>query len=115
MLLCELKRYDQLDGAEQLDRAARQLQDYARSEDFAVPPPFLALYCGRLERTKFFRLNSFTDTTLLGEAEYEELGSEIWDWERVKALQADGFPCASSRRDGSSATRAARSSSRPFM
>ena len=90
VLLCELKRYDQLDSAEQLDLAARQLQDYARSEDFAAPPPFLALYCGRLERTRFFRLNSLTDTHVLGEAGYEELGSEIWDWERVKAFQLRG-------------------------
>jgi len=89
VLLCELKRYDQLDGV-LLDRAARQLQDYARSEDFAVPPPFLALYCGKLERTRFFRLNRVTDGTLLGEAEYEELGSDLWDWERVKAFQLRG-------------------------
>ncbi len=90
VLLCELKRYDQLDSSEQLDRAARQLQDYARSEDFAAPPPFLALYCGRLERTRFFRLNRLSDGTLLGEVGYEELGSEIWDWERVKSFQLRG-------------------------
>lgn len=90
VLLCELKRYDQLDTTEQLDRAARQLQDYARSEDFASPPPFLALYCGKLERTRFFRLNRVADGTLLGEAEYEELGSEIWEWDRVRSLQLRG-------------------------
>src|SRR6188472_3245257 len=86
LVLCEVKRYDELDGA-QLERAVHQLQDYARSEDFASPPPFLALYCGKLERTRFFRLNRLADGTLLGEADYEDLGAEIWQWERVKAIQ----------------------------
>lgn len=90
VVLCELKRYDQLDTVDQLDRAARQLQDYARSEDFASPPPFLILYCGRLDRTRFYRLNRLADGTLLGEAAYEELGPEIWEWERVKAFQLRG-------------------------
>ena len=90
VVLCEVKRYDQLDSAEQLTRAARQLQDYARSEDFALPPPFLALYCGKLARTRFYRLNRVADGTSIGEAAYEELGSEIWDWQRVKAFQLRG-------------------------
>ncbi|HEX5583658.1 N-6 DNA methylase [Gaiella sp.] len=89
VLLCEIKRYDELDGA-RLDRAVGQLQDYARSEDFATPPPFLALYCGKLERTRFFRLNRIADGTLRGEADYEDLGSEIWEWQRVKAYQLRG-------------------------
>ncbi len=59
VVLCELKRYGQLDTQDQLDRAARQLQEYARSEDFASPPPFLILYSGRLERTRFYRLGSW--------------------------------------------------------
>ena len=90
IVLCEIKRYEALDAKADLDRAVSQLQDYARSEDFDVPPPFLVLYCGKLERTRFFRRQAMADGTLLGEVEYEELGAEIWDWSRIKDFQARG-------------------------
>lgn len=89
VVLCEIKRYDQLDGA-LLERAAKQLREYALSEDFASPPPFLVLYSGKLERTRFYRLNRIIDGTLPRESHYEELGSEIWDWNRVKEFQLRG-------------------------
>ena len=88
--LCEIKRYDALDSKADLDRSIDQLQDYARSEDFAVPPPFLVLYCGKLERTRFFRRRAMADGTLLGEIEYEELAGEIWDWQRIKDFHVRG-------------------------
>src|SRR5215217_7280500 len=47
VVLCELKRYDALDTPNAIAKAITQLKDYALSEDFAVPPPFLLLYCGR--------------------------------------------------------------------
>lgn len=90
VVLCEIKRYGELATQGQLDRAVAQLQDYARSEDFAAPPPFLVLYSGKLDRTQFFRLRTVTDGTLLGEAEYEHLGTEVWEWDRVKQFQLRG-------------------------
>ncbi|MGH9323996.1 MAG: N-6 DNA methylase, partial [Vicinamibacteria bacterium] len=90
IVLCEIKRFGELDSQNQLDRAVTQLQDYARSEDFTAPPPFLVLYCGKLDRTQFFRLRTVTDGTLLGEAEYELLGTEVWEWDRVKQFQLRG-------------------------
>lgn len=56
IVLCELKRYDELDSDTALEAAIRQLQGYARSDDFGRPPPFLLLYCGKPSRTRFFRL-----------------------------------------------------------
>ena len=47
VVLCEIKRYEMLDTERKFEAAARQLQDYARSEDFEEPPPFLLLYCGK--------------------------------------------------------------------
>ena len=90
IVLCEIKRYDELDSPGQLEQAVRQLQAYAQSEDFISPCPFLVLYCGKLDRTRFFRLRTVADGTLLGEVEYEDLGTEIWEWERVKAFQLRG-------------------------
>jgi N-6 DNA Methylase len=90
IVLCEVKRYGELDSEAQLRRAVAQVQDYARSEDFAAPPPFLVLYCGRPDRTRFFRLRTVADGSLLDDVEYELLGSEIWTWERVKSYHLKG-------------------------
>lgn len=89
VVLCELKRYDALDSARDFERAKGQLVDYAKSEDFAEPPPFLVLYCGKPERNRFFMRKTVADPSLLGEIEYEEL-EEIWTWDRVKAFQLRG-------------------------
>jgi hypothetical protein len=89
IVLCELKRYDALDGPVALRRAISQLKGYALSEDFAVPPPFLVLYNGRPDKTRFFRLRAMADGSLLDEAAYEEL-PEIWSWDRVTGFQLRG-------------------------
>ncbi len=89
VVLCEIKRYDAIDAPAAFERAKQQLIDYARSEDFAEPPPFLVLYSGKPERTRFFVRKTVFDPTLLGEREYEEL-DEIWDWRRVKEFQLRG-------------------------
>lgn len=89
VLLAEIKRYDALDAPGELERATRQLQDYARSEDFSEPPPFLLLYCGKPERTRFFMRRSLADDTLPGEAEYEQL-QEPWAWERIRSFHLRG-------------------------
>jgi len=89
VLLCEIKRYDALDSAGELDKAVRQLQDYARSEDFAKPPPFLFLYCGKPDRARFFRLKTVADLSLLDELEYEQL-PEVWTWERIRSFHQTG-------------------------
>ncbi|HVM16076.1 MAG TPA: N-6 DNA methylase [Gaiellaceae bacterium] len=89
VVLCEIKRYGAIDAPADFERAKRQLVDYARSEDFAEPPPFLVLYCGKPERTRFFVRKTIADPSLLGTVEYEEL-PEIWEWWRVKQFQARG-------------------------
>jgi hypothetical protein len=89
IVLCELKRFEALDSPAALEEAVRQLQRYAKSEDFEVPPPFLLLYCGKPERTRFYRLKTLADPTLFGEAEYEEL-PEPWEWDRVKSFHLRG-------------------------
>ena len=89
VVLCEIKRYDALDSSSDFERAKRQLIGYARSDDFAQPPPFLVLYCGKPERTRFFVRKTVADPSLLGEVDYEEL-TEIWRWERVKEFQLRG-------------------------
>ncbi len=89
VVLCELKRYDALDAQAMLDRAVRQLKRYALSEDFSVPAPFLLLYNGRADRTRFFRLRVMADGSLLDESAYEEL-PEVWSWERVTSFQLRG-------------------------
>ena len=89
VVLCELKRYDALDGQAMLDRAISQLKRYALSEDFSVPPPFLLLYNGRPDRTRFLRLRVMADGSLLDESAYEEL-PETWSWERVTSFQLRG-------------------------
>src|SRR6266849_8400951 len=89
IVLCEIKRYESLDSQQEFERAKQQLIGYARSEDFAVPPPFLVLYCGKPERSRFFRRKTVADPSLLGELEYEEL-DEIWGWDRVKDFQLRG-------------------------
>lgn len=62
---------------------------YAQSEDFAEPPPFLILYCGKPERTRFFVRKTMADPSLLGEVEYEEF-DEVWEWRRAKEFQLRG-------------------------
>lgn len=90
VVLCELKRYDALDSQADFDRAKQQLVDYARSADFDEPPPFLVLYSGKPERTRFFvRRTTVAEPGLLAEPEYEEL-AEIWEWSRVKEFQLRG-------------------------
>ncbi|MEX2102835.1 MAG: N-6 DNA methylase [Gaiellaceae bacterium] len=89
IVLCEIKRYNALDAPVAWEQAKKQLADYARSEDFALPPPFLVLYCGKPERNRFFRLKTVADESLLGELEYEEL-DEIWTWKRVKEFHLRG-------------------------
>jgi hypothetical protein len=89
VVLCEIKRPEAVEAPAALTRAVRQLQDYARSEDFATPPPFLLLYCGRSDRNRFYRRRAMPDGTLLGAEEYEEL-PEVWSWDRVKEAHARG-------------------------
>jgi hypothetical protein len=89
VVLCEIKRYEALDAPKDFERAKRQLTEYARSEDFSAPPPYLVLYCGKPERNRFFRLKTLADPSLLGELEYEEF-EEIWAWERIKDFQLRG-------------------------
>ncbi|MFN8187202.1 MAG: hypothetical protein U0R69_08980 [Gaiellales bacterium] len=55
----------ELDSAAALERATKQLQDYARSNDFESPPPFLFLYCGKPDRNRFFRLRTVAEGSLL--------------------------------------------------
>src|SRR5437773_3740825 len=81
VVLCEVKRYEALDSRHAFELARKQLVDYARSDDFSIPPPFLLLYSGKPERTRFLRLKTVADPSLLGEAEYEEL-PELWTWEQ---------------------------------
>lgn len=89
VVLCEIKRYGALDSAADWERAKTQLIGYARSGDFATPPPFLVLYCGKAARNRFFLRRTVADPSLLGELEYEEL-EEIWPWDRVKEFQLRG-------------------------
>ena len=89
VVLCEVKRYDVLDSPQAFEAAKSQLIGYARSEDFKLPPPFLLLYCGKPSYTRFFRLKTVAEGSLLDELEYEELG-EIWSWERVKRFHLRG-------------------------
>ncbi len=79
VVLCEIKRYDAIDSPADFERAKRQLIEYARSEDFAEPPPFLVLYSGKPDRTRFFVRKTVADPSLLRGLEYEEL-PEIWEW-----------------------------------
>jgi type I restriction-modification system DNA methylase subunit len=90
VVLCELKRYDALESPADVAKAKKQLIGYALSEDFETPPPFLALYCGRPERTVFWRLRTLADATLADEQPYEELGQEIWEWKRVTGYHLKG-------------------------
>lgn len=89
VVLCELKRYDALDSPADFERAKRQLTDYAKSGDFEEPPPFLVLYSGKPERTRFFVRKTVSEPGLFDEREYEEL-EEIWEWRRVKEFQLRG-------------------------
>ena len=89
VVLCEIKRYEVLDSPGKFALAVEQLQDYARSADFEHPPPFLLLYCGKPERTRFFRLEQMAEGTLLEGAEYEEL-PEIWKWDRIRDAHVRG-------------------------
>jgi Eco57I restriction-modification methylase len=90
VVLCELKRYDALDSPKAVEEAKRQLIEYALSEDFEVPPPFLVLYCGRPERTTFWLRKAIAEGTLADESAYEELGSEIWSWDRITEFHLKG-------------------------
>ncbi len=89
LVLCELKRYHALDSPAAFEAAKSQLMGYAQSEDFAEPPPFLILYCGKPERTRFFVRKTMADPSLLGEVEYEEF-DEVWEWRRAKEFQLRG-------------------------
>jgi hypothetical protein len=89
VVLCELKRYDALDPPAALERAIDQLLAYALSEDFATPPPFLVLYCGKSARNRWFRLRTTEDGTVLDQAAYDPL-PEPWSWARVKEAHLRG-------------------------
>ena len=89
VVLCEIKRYDALDAPGAFELAKSQLLAYAQSDDFAAPPPFLILYCGKASRNRFFRLKSLAEPSLLGEHPYEEL-TDIWSWERIRDFQLRG-------------------------
>lgn len=89
VVLCELKRYEAIDREADFAKAVRQLEEYAFSEDFAAPPPFLVLYCGKPEKTRWYRLRQMTDGAGLDERAYEPL-PEPWTWERVKAAHVRG-------------------------
>jgi hypothetical protein len=88
--LCELKRYDALDSPKAVEEAKKQLIGYALSEDFEVAPPFLVLYCGRPERTTFWMRRGMAEGTLIDEQPYEELGPEIWSWDRITEFHLKG-------------------------
>lgn len=88
VLLCELKRYTALDSETEFKRAKEQLIGYARSEDFAIPPPFLLLYSGKPERTVFFRL--VTDPAGSSTPAYEEVDGGLWEWARIKSAHLKG-------------------------
>ena len=90
VVLCELKRHDALDSQGEFEKAKRQLIEYALSEDFDPAPPFLILYCGKPERTVFWMLRSLADGTLVDEHPYEELGSEVWNWDRIASFHLKG-------------------------
>ena len=90
VVLCELKRYDALDSPKALEEAKRQLIGYALSEDFESPPPFLVLYCGRPDRTTFWMRKALAEGTLADESAYEELGSDIWSWDRIAQFHLKG-------------------------
>jgi type I restriction-modification system DNA methylase subunit len=88
--LCELKRYDALDSPGDFEKAKRQLIAYALSDDFQPPPPFLVLYCGKPERTMFWMLKSLAEGTLSDEQAYEELGPDVWSWDRITSFHLKG-------------------------
>ncbi len=89
VVLCEIKRYEGLDSDQDLARAVGQLTDYARSEDFKTPPPFLLLYCGKADRTRFFRRRPMLDDALIEAVDYDAL-PDVWTWERVKQAHVKG-------------------------
>lgn len=89
IVLCEVKRYEAIDSPGKFEGAVVQLQSYARSEDFAEPPPFLLLYSGKPERTRFYRRTQVTDPGAEGQLAYGEL-PELWTWDRVKAAHLKG-------------------------
>lgn len=89
VVLCEVKRYEAIDSKAAFERAVKQLQNYALSEDFDRPPPFLLLYSGRPEQTRFYRLRQMADGTMLDAAAYEEL-PEIWEWSRIRDAHVKG-------------------------
>ena len=89
VMLCEVKRYGMLDTDGELARAVDQLKSYARSEDFKTPPPFLLLYSGKPDRTRFYRRRTMIDDTLLDEVDYEQL-PEVWPWARIKDAHVKG-------------------------
>lgn len=89
IVLCEIKAYHAIDTVGQLEKAVRQLKDYAKSEDFAEPPPFLLLYCGKPNRTLFFRRRFVANGTLKDQLDYEEL-PEIWDWAQIRDAHVRG-------------------------
>jgi adenine-specific DNA-methyltransferase len=88
-VLCEIKRFSALDTPQALLTAVTQLQQYALSEDFVAPPPFLTLYSGNPAKTRFFRLKTVAEGTLLDASAYEEL-PELWEWSRIKDYNLRG-------------------------
>src|SRR3990172_6389770 len=89
VVLCEIKRYGELDAPAAFDNARSQLIEYALSDDFSRKPPFLLLYCGKPERNRFFRLRNVAEGSLLDESAYEEL-QELWTWEQITSFQLRG-------------------------
>lgn len=87
VVLCEIKRYEMLATPAKLTVATKQLQAYARSEDFEGPPPFLLLYSGDPEHTRFYRLQPMPEGTA---TPAYELLPEIWSWERVRDAHVRG-------------------------
>ncbi|MBA3422908.1 MAG: N-6 DNA methylase [Thermoleophilaceae bacterium] len=89
IVLCEVKRYDAIDSERALARAVDQLKSYAVSGDFASPPPFLLLYCGKPELTRFFRRREMAETAVATADAYELL-PDVWSWSRVKDAHVRG-------------------------
>lgn len=89
IVLCELKAYEAIDTESEFNRAVAQLHGYAQSGDFEVPPPFLLLYCGKPEHTRFYARRQMVDVSASNELAYDEV-PDIWEWERIRAAHLRG-------------------------